>query len=204
MVETVAHGGFGFLWKRPPCSRVRPRALSFVVAPVFSLRFGAPLARCCLPFYPFVAFGAPCSARLVNCPDPPCAAIYIRPKGRAPPLFCISRTPDTQHLVGGGWHTSRLWGYVLGRAKRAPNLAVLRRRSAPRLGVVFGGRTYPHSRAAYPPPSLRAAATLRGAVPHDGHVLLRHPQTEIVYIRFWGAVKGEINCAHDYRFFIVD
>ena len=83
-------GGFGFLWKSPPCSRVRPRALSFVVAPVFSLRFGAPLARCCLPFYPFVAFGAPCSARLIICPNPPFAAIYMLPAVARRPYFVLA------------------------------------------------------------------------------------------------------------------
>lgn len=121
IAETVAHGGVRLLWETSAVLACAPsRSLlccrSCVLAPL-----GAPLARCCLPFYPFVAFGAPCSARLIICPDPPFAAIYMRPKGRAPPLFCISRTPDTQHLV------------VVGGTRRACGCTCLRARNTRRI-----------------------------------------------------------------------
>lgn len=156
------------------CSRSARRAFGAVLFAVLSV--------CC------VRCSVLRSAR--NMSQPTLRGDLYAPCGRAPPLFCISRTPDTQHLVGGGWHTSRLWGNVLACAKHAPNLAVCRRRSPPRLGVVYIGRTFPHSRAVYPPPSLRAAADAsRGSAPCRKRSSPTPPNRNCLY-SFLGGCQG--------------
>lgn len=124
IAETVVHGGVRLLEETSAVLACAPSrsclcCRACVLAPLrraFGAVLFAVLSVCC------VRCSVLRSAHHMS--QPTLRGDLYAPCGRAPPLFCIAEPPDTQHLVGRGGHTSRLWGNVLACAKRAPNLAV--------------------------------------------------------------------------------
>lgn len=99
MVETVAHGGVRLLVEKSAVLACAPSrsflcCRSCVLAPLrraFGAVLFAVLSVCCVR----------CSVlrSAHNMSQPTLRGDLYAPCGRAPPLFCISRTPDTQHIV---------------------------------------------------------------------------------------------------------
>lgn len=124
MVEAVALGGVRLLVEASAVLACAPSrsyicCRSCVLAPLrraFGAVLFAVLSVCC------VRCSVLRSAR--NMSQPTLRGDLYAPCGRAPPLFCISRTPDTQHIVVVGGTRRACGVYVLACAKHAPNLAV--------------------------------------------------------------------------------